>query len=129
MSTELDALAVRHDEHLPLPVRAGRGSLATLKHSKSLLPMTPWALITPFLMNTAGWLLTENGRQLWIVQGFMKTVEGVSKSVTQTDVIISLAVFVVIYVALGASDVFLMLRYGRRELLRRPVNSRHVALA
>ena len=30
--------------------------------------------------------------------------------------IISLAVFVVIYVALGTSDVFLMLRYGRREL-------------
>ena len=28
---------------------------------------------TPFLMNTAGWMLTENGRQPWIVQGLMKT--------------------------------------------------------
>ena len=26
-------------------------------------------------MNTAGWMLTENGRQPWIVQGLMKTVE------------------------------------------------------
>ena len=32
-----------------------------------------WAIVTPFLMNTAGWLLTENGRQPWIVQGLMQT--------------------------------------------------------
>ena len=29
-------------------------------------------------MNTAGWFLTENGRQPWIVQGLMKTSAGVS---------------------------------------------------
>ena len=29
-------------------------------------------------MNTAGWMLTENGRQPWIVQGLMKTADGVS---------------------------------------------------
>ncbi len=34
-----------------------------------------WAVVTPFVMNTAGWLLTESGRQPWIVQGLMKTVE------------------------------------------------------
>ena len=28
-----------------------------------------WAVILPFVMNTAGWLLTESGRQPWIVQG------------------------------------------------------------
>ena len=27
-------------------------------------------------MNTAGWMLTENGRQPWIVQGLMKTSDG-----------------------------------------------------
>ena len=32
----------------------------------------------PFLMNTAGWMLTENGRQPWIVQGLMLTEDGVS---------------------------------------------------
>jgi len=31
-------------------------------------------VVTPFVMNTAGWLLTENGRQPWIVQGLMKTI-------------------------------------------------------
>ena len=91
----------------------------TLDRSKWFLRLAPWAVITPFLMNTAGWVLTENGRQPWIVQGLMKTVEGVSVSVSQTDVIISLTVFVLIYIALGAADVFLMLRYGRRELSER----------
>ena len=35
----------------------------------------PWVVIMPFLMNTAGWMLTENGRQPWIVQGLMKTAQ------------------------------------------------------
>ena len=87
-----------------------------LDRSKWFLRLAPWAVITPFLMNTAGWVLTENGRQPWIVQGLMKTVQGVSVSVSKTDVIISLTVFVLIYLALGAADVLLMFRYGRREL-------------
>jgi cytochrome d ubiquinol oxidase subunit I len=88
----------------------------TIDRSKWFLRLAPWALITPFLMNTAGWVLTENGRQPWIVQGLMKTVEGVSVSVSQTDVIISLTVFVLIYIVLGAADVLLMFRYGKRAL-------------
>jgi cytochrome d ubiquinol oxidase subunit I len=88
----------------------------TLDRSKWFLRLAPWAVITPFLMNTAGWVLTENGRQPWIVQGLMKTVNGVSVSVSKTDVIISLTVFVLIYIVLGAADLFLMLRYGSREL-------------
>jgi cytochrome d ubiquinol oxidase subunit I len=88
----------------------------TIDRSKWFLRLAPWALITPFLMNTAGWVLTENGRQPWIVQGLMKTVEGVSVSVSQTDVIISLTAFVLIYIALGAADVLLMFRYGKRAL-------------
>ena len=44
-------------------------------------------------MNTAGWMLTENGRQPWIVQGLMKTADGVSPSVSATEIWISLAVF------------------------------------
>src|SRR5712692_660223 len=41
-----------------------------------------WAVITPFLMNAAGWFLTESGRQPWIVQGIMLTKRGVSPSVS-----------------------------------------------
>ena len=71
---------------------------------------------TPFVMNTAGWMLTENGRQPWIVQGLMKTADGVSPSVSTTEIWISLAVFVLLYLALGVTDLVLMLRYARRGL-------------
>src|SRR5208282_6667793 len=88
----------------------------TLERSKWFLRAAKWAVITPFLMNTAGWLLTENGRQPWIVQGLMKTINANSPSVTSTDIWISLIVFVLIYIALGAADLVLMLHYSRKGL-------------
>jgi cytochrome bd ubiquinol oxidase subunit I len=88
----------------------------TLDRSKWFLRVSLWAVVTPFVMNTAGWMLTENGRQPWIVQGLMKTINANSPSVTSTDIWISLIVFVAIYIALGAADVVLMLRYSRKEL-------------
>ena len=54
-------------------------------------------------MNTAGWLLTENGRQPWIVQGLMKTEDGVSPSVSATEIWISLVIFILLYAALAAA--------------------------
>jgi cytochrome bd ubiquinol oxidase subunit I len=88
----------------------------TLQRSKWFLRLSIWAVVTPFLMNTAGWLLTESGRQPWIVQGLMKTADANSPSVTSADIWISLIVFVVIYIVLGAADVVLMLRYARKGL-------------
>jgi cytochrome bd ubiquinol oxidase subunit I len=88
----------------------------TLDRSKWFLRACLWAAVTPFLMNTAGWLLTESGRQPWIVQGLMKTVNANSPSVSTTDIWISLIVFVGIYIALGAADVVLLLRYSKRGL-------------
>jgi cytochrome bd ubiquinol oxidase subunit I len=88
----------------------------TLERSKWFLRVSLVAVVTPFLMNTAGWLLTENGRQPWIVQGLMKTINANSPAVSSTDIWISLSAFVLIYIALGAADLILMLRYGRKEL-------------
>jgi cytochrome bd ubiquinol oxidase subunit I len=92
-----------------------------LQHAKWFLRIAPWVVILPFLMNTAGWLLTENGRQPWIVQGLMKTANGVSPSVSATDIWISLLVFLAVFVALGVADTWLMLRYGRRPLGQDPL--------
>ena len=44
----------------------------------------------PFVINTAGWLLTENGRQPWIVQGLLWTANGVSPSVGTATIATSL---------------------------------------
>ncbi len=90
----------------------------TLERSKWFLRAGLVAVVTPFVMNTAGWMLTENGRQPWIVQGLMKTINANSPSVSSTDIWISLIAFVLIYIALGAADLVLMMRYGRKELDR-----------
>jgi cytochrome d ubiquinol oxidase subunit I len=84
--------------------------------SKWFLRLSIWAVLTPFLMNTAGWLLTESGRQPWIVQGLMKTANANSPSVSATDIWISLGAFVLVYIALGAVEATLMLRCARKGL-------------
>src|SRR5690242_20105851 len=87
-----------------------------LPRARVFLWVAVWAAITPVLMNTAGWMLTENGRQPWIVQGLMKTADGVSPSVSTTDVVLSLIAFYGIYLVLGVVWAYLMLRYARRGL-------------
>ena len=87
-----------------------------LAQSRRFLRIAPWVVILPFLMNTAGWMLTESGRQPSIVQGLLKTSSGASPSVSVTSIWISLSVFVLLYVLLGVADVVLMLRFARRPL-------------
>jgi cytochrome d ubiquinol oxidase subunit I len=87
-----------------------------MEASKWFLRAAVWAVVLPFVMNTAGWLLTESGRQPWVVQGLLLTRNGVSPSVSTTTVAISPGIFVVLYLTLGVVDLLLMLRYARREL-------------
>jgi cytochrome bd ubiquinol oxidase subunit I len=84
--------------------------------SRLFLWVATWAAILPFLMNTAGWLLTESGRQPWIVQGIMLTKNGISPTVSTTELIISLTSFVVLYGTLATVDLMLMLKYSREQL-------------
>ena len=88
----------------------------TLATSRVFLVVATWAAVLPFLMNTAGWLLTESGRQPWIVQGIMLTKDGVSPTVSVTWLWISLIAFIVLYGTLGTVDLWLMLRYSRKQL-------------
>jgi cytochrome bd ubiquinol oxidase subunit I len=75
-----------------------------------------WLVVLPFVMNTAGWLLTESGRQPWIVQGILLTKNGLSPTVSTTWLAISLTFFVLLYGSLGTVDLILMLRYSRKQL-------------
>src|ERR1700729_1665590 len=90
-----------------------RRKLAT---SRVFLWVAVWGVVLPFLMNTAGWLLTESGRQPWIVQGIMLTKNGISPTVSTTWLWISVLAFVVLYGTLGTVDLLLMLKYSRKEL-------------
>jgi cytochrome bd-type quinol oxidase subunit 1 len=84
--------------------------------SRRFLWIATWGAVLPFLMNTAGWLLTESGRQPWVVQGIMLTKNAVSPSVSTTFVAVSLAIFVLLYGTLGTVDFLLMLKYSRQQL-------------
>ena len=90
-----------------------RKKLAT---SRVFLWVAIWSAVLPFVMNTAGWLLTESGRQPWIVQGIMLTKNGISPTVSVTWLWISLVGFIALYGTLGTVDLILMLRYSRKEL-------------
>jgi cytochrome d ubiquinol oxidase subunit I len=90
-----------------------REKLAT---SRRFLWVAIWAAVLPFGMNTAGWLLTESGRQPWIVQGIMLTKNGISSSVSSASIVISLVIFVLLYGVLATVDFMLMLKYSRQQL-------------
>jgi cytochrome bd ubiquinol oxidase subunit I len=74
------------------------------------------AIALPYIAATAGWILTEMGRQPWIVQGLLKTSEANSPSVSTTWLGISLGFFITLYVVLGVVDFVLMRRYARPDL-------------
>jgi cytochrome bd ubiquinol oxidase subunit I len=72
----------------------------------------------PFIAITFGWLLTELGRQPWIVQGLLKTDAANSPAVSSTWIITSLSIFVALYVLLLVLDIWLMRRYAGRDPLQ-----------
>lgn len=73
-----------------------------------------WALVLPYLANTAGWLLTEFGRQPWIVFGLQLTADGVSITVPGGAVLLTLFGYTVLYGVLMVATVYLLAKYARR---------------
>lgn len=76
---------------------------------KLLLP----AMILPYLANTFGWILTEAGRQPWIVYGLQKTADAVSQVVPASYVAITLVGFTLVYLVLAVIDVGLLAHYAK----------------
>jgi cytochrome d ubiquinol oxidase subunit I len=72
----------------------------------------PWVIALPYLANTGGWVLTEMGRQPWIVQGLLKVEDAVSPNLTPVDLLISLIGFTLLYGTLAAADFYLMKKYA-----------------
>jgi cytochrome d ubiquinol oxidase subunit I len=74
----------------------------------------------PFVACGFGWVLTEVGRQPWIVQGLLQTANAASPNVGTTYLAISLSIFVALYLALLVVDIWLMRRYAGGDLERVP---------
>jgi cytochrome d ubiquinol oxidase subunit I len=84
-----------------------------LERTRWFLWIAVAATALPFIAALAGWVLTEVGRQPWIVQGLLKTVDANSPSVARTTIAVSLGVFATLYVVLGVVDFVLMRRFAR----------------
>ena len=88
----------------------------------------PLAVVLPYLANTGGWLLTELGRQPWIVVGLMKTAEGVSVAVSSTEAALSLLAYTLVYAALIVANVYLLAKYAKADTAE-PVPAAEPSLA
>jgi cytochrome bd ubiquinol oxidase subunit I len=69
----------------------------------------------PYIAALAGWVLSEVGRQPWIVWGLLKTADANSPSVSTSTIALSLGVFAGLYGLLAVVDVVLMRHYARLD--------------
>jgi cytochrome d ubiquinol oxidase subunit I len=81
---------------------------------KAYLKLLPWVIPLPYIACFAGWTVAEVGRQPWIVYGVMRTSDAVSPAITTQQVAFSFTVLTLIYLLLGAIDIFLIWRFSRR---------------
>jgi cytochrome d ubiquinol oxidase subunit I len=85
-----------------------------LWHKRWLLWIFVGAIALPYIANTAGWILTEIGRQPWLVFGQLKTADGITPNANAGMVLTSLIMFIVLYSVLAAVDVFLLAKVSRK---------------
>lgn len=88
--------------------------------SFKLIKYFPFVIALPYLANTCGWILTEVGRQPWVVFGYLQTSEAISPNVTVGMLWLSVIGFTVIYGALMAVDVYLLSKYAKKITVDEP---------
>lgn len=85
----------------------------TLENKAWYLKFLILILPLPYICNTAGWILTEIGRQPWVVYKVLKVDDAVSKSVSPTFMVISLFGFLIVYGILAVVDIYLLAKFAR----------------
>ena len=58
------------------------------------------SVLGPQLANQLGWFTAEWGRQPWVVQGLLRTEQGISKTVTAPEILGTIVIFVLVYLLL-----------------------------
>lgn len=64
----------------------------------------------PYIANTAGWYTAELGRQPWLVYNLMRTVDGVSPTVSSGNTLFTFLGFVGLYLLLGLLFILLVFK-------------------
>ncbi len=84
-----------------------------LESGSTYLKLMILAIPLPYIAGLLGWIVTEVGRQPWIVYRVLRTAEAHSP-ITGTQVGLSLAAFIVLYSLLGLAAYYLMYEVGRK---------------
>jgi len=87
---------------------------------RNKLEDNPWylrimlfAIPLPYVAIQSGWIVTEVGRQPWIVYKLMKTSDAVSPIAT-SQVLPSLIAFILVYSLLGCVAYYLIFQFARK---------------
>jgi cytochrome bd ubiquinol oxidase subunit I len=80
----------------------------SLFEKRWLLWLLVVSVVGPQLANQAGWFAAEVGRQPWIVQGLLRTSDGLSATVKANTVLSAIILFSAVYVLLFAVFVYLL---------------------
>jgi len=83
-----------------------------LEETSWLLRAVLWSLPAPYLANSAGWIVTEMGRQPWIVFGLQRVEQAVSPTVSSGAVWTSLIGFTLLYGILAVVGVRLLVKFA-----------------
>jgi cytochrome bd ubiquinol oxidase subunit I len=90
---------------------SSKGRLDVLREKRRwILHLAVWSIPLPFIACEMGWFIAEYGRQPWIIESMLPTSVGVS-SLSVTEVLLTLAGFVVLYSTLLVIEVALMIKY------------------
>jgi cytochrome d ubiquinol oxidase subunit I len=82
-----------------------------LVESPGYLKLMLWSIPLPYIALQAGWIVTEVGRQPWIVYNVMRTKDAVSPIAT-SQVGISFVAFIVVYGILGLVAFYLIRKFA-----------------
>jgi cytochrome d ubiquinol oxidase subunit I len=94
-----------------------------IEASRRFLWLAVLAIPLPHLAIQLGWMTAEVGRQPWIVYGLMRTEAGVSTAVGPGEVTLSIALFGLVYAALFALWLYLLLAEIRHGPAPAPAGS------
>ncbi|WED56832.1 cytochrome ubiquinol oxidase subunit I [Fructilactobacillus sanfranciscensis] len=88
----------------------------TILKQKWLTLLLGIATFGPFIINSCGWLVTELGRDPWVVYGLLPIAAAVSPSTSATSVLFTNIVYFLLFTTLG----FFMIMYAKHFLFEGP---------
>jgi len=87
---------------------------ALLERYPLFLRLLVYSIPLPYIANQLGWIVSEVGRQPWIVYGVMRTSDAISKAISMPQVLGSLLGFTLLYGLLGFVDIYLLTKFARK---------------